>query len=71
MGEPAAVTEKILRQHELFGHERLLIQLSVGTMPYEKVMHAIELLGTKVAPAVRAEVAHRQRAPAPETTPPQ
>jgi alkanesulfonate monooxygenase SsuD/methylene tetrahydromethanopterin reductase-like flavin-dependent oxidoreductase (luciferase family) len=50
---------KILFQHEIFGHRRFLAQLSVGTMPHEKVMRAIELLGTKVAPAVRAEVARR------------
>ena len=68
VGDPATVTEKILRQHELFGHERLLLQLSVGTMPHENVMHAIELLGTEVAPTVRAELS-RRAAPRPEPGP--
>ena len=36
-----------------------MAQLTVGPMPHEKVMRAIELLGTVVAPAVRAEVARR------------
>ena len=38
---------------------RLLLMLSVGTMPHDKVMHAIELLGTEVAPVVRKEIARR------------
>ena len=59
VGTPEQVVEKILYQHELFGHERFLIQFSVGPMPHAKVMRSIELLGTQVAPAVRAELAAR------------
>ena len=29
------------------------MQMSVGTMPHEKIMRSIELLGDVVAPAVR------------------
>jgi hypothetical protein len=53
------VIEKILLQHEIFGHQRFLAQMSVGDLPHRDVMRAIELLGTEVAPAVRAEVARR------------
>ncbi len=56
VGSPQEVTEKILAQHEIFGHSRFLAQMSVGTMPHGDVMRAIELLGTEVAPAVRAAV---------------
>ena len=59
VGSPDDIIEKILYQHELFGHQRLLLQLSVGSMPHEQVMHAIELLGEKVAPVVREEIAKR------------
>ncbi len=59
VGSPGEIIEKILFQHEIFGHQRLLLMLSVGTMPHEKVMHAIELLGTEVAPLVREEIARR------------
>ena len=59
VGSPDDVIEKILYQHEIFAHQRLLLQLSIGTMPHLKVMHAIELLGTKVAPVVRQEIARR------------
>ena len=53
VGSPDQVVEKILHQHMLFGHQRFLLQLSVGTMPHARIMRAIELYGTKVAPAVR------------------
>jgi hypothetical protein len=47
------VVDKILRQHEALGHQRYLMQMSVGTLPHAKLMRSIELLGTKVVPAVR------------------
>jgi probable LLM family oxidoreductase len=53
VGSPAEVIEKILYQHEIFRHERFLLQLTVGPTPHAGVMRAIELLGTEVAPAVR------------------
>jgi hypothetical protein len=48
------VAEKILYEHELFGHQRFLMQMSVGTMPHARVMRSIELFGTRVAPVVRS-----------------
>jgi len=60
VGSPDEIIEKILFQHEIFNHDRFLLQLSVGTMPHDQVMRAIELLGTKVAPVVRDEVARRR-----------
>ena len=60
VGEPGDIIEKILYQHEIFGHQRFMLQLSVGTMPHKEMLHAIELLGTKVAPAVREEIARRE-----------
>lgn len=56
VGSPQEVVEKILFEHELFRNQRFLIQLSVGTMPHRKVMRAIELFGTEVAPVVRREL---------------
>ncbi len=53
VGSPQQVVEKILFQHELFGHDRFLIQFSVGTLPHAKLLRSIELFGTEVAPAVR------------------
>jgi probable LLM family oxidoreductase len=56
MGSPEQAVEKILAWHRLFRMERFLLQLTVGPMPHEKVLEAIELLGTEVAPVVRREV---------------
>ena len=53
IGDPQEVIDKMLYQHELFQHQRFLLQLTVGPLPHAKVMHAIELLGDQVAPAVR------------------
>jgi probable LLM family oxidoreductase len=54
VGSPQEVVEKILFQHEIFAHDRFLVQVTVGSMPHAKIMRSIELLGTEVAPAVRA-----------------
>jgi probable LLM family oxidoreductase len=59
VGSPEEVVEKILFQHEIFGHQRFLAQMSVGSLPHEQVLRSIELFGTEVAPAVRAEIARR------------
>ena len=64
IGSPQDVIEKILFQHSIFGHDRFLLQLSVGTLPHASVMRAIELYGTEVAPAVREEIARRRAVPA-------
>jgi probable LLM family oxidoreductase len=53
VGDVDQVAEKILYQHRLFGHQRFLLQLTVGPMPHEEVLRAIELLGSRVAPVVR------------------
>jgi len=57
VGSPGEVAERILLHHEALGHQRTLFQLAVGSAGHADVMRAIELLGTEVAPAVRAELA--------------
>ena len=54
VGGPEEVVEKILFQHGRFGHDRFLMQTSVGDLAHDKVLRSIELLGREVAPAVRA-----------------
>lgn len=60
IGDPQEIIDKILFEYDLFRMDRFLIQLSVGTMPHDKMMHAIELLGTRVAPVVRREIENRK-----------
>ena len=55
VGGPEAAAEKILRESEwLGGIDRLTVLLDNRVLSHAQIMRAIELLGTKVAPAVRA-----------------
>jgi probable LLM family oxidoreductase len=62
VGTPEEVAEKILSQHELFGHQRYLGHMSVGATRHADVLRSIELFGTEVAPMVRAELERRKAA---------
>jgi probable LLM family oxidoreductase len=53
VGTPDDVVQKILFQHELFGHDRFLIQFTIGGIPHEGILRSIELLGREVAPRIR------------------
>ncbi|TIU65946.1 MAG: LLM class flavin-dependent oxidoreductase, partial [Mesorhizobium sp.] len=64
VGNPEQVAEKIVAQHRIFNNDRFLLQMAIGTMPHAKIMKAIELYGTKVAPIVRKETAKTAPAPA-------
>ncbi len=58
IGGVKTVVEKILHYNEVLGGiSRLNLQMSPGTLPHAKALHAIELLGEKVAPLVRKAVA--------------
>ncbi|RFU69297.1 LLM class flavin-dependent oxidoreductase [Bacillus sp. V59.32b] len=53
VGSAEELAEKILYQHELFGHSRFMGQFDMGNQPLARVEKAIDLLATKVAPIVR------------------
>lgn len=57
VGSPERVAEKILYQHELFGHTRFMAQLDIGGLPFEQAAYSLELLATKVIPLVKKELA--------------
>lgn len=56
IGDPQQIIDKILYQYEIFKHDRFMIQMSVGTLPHDKMLRSIELFGEKVAPVVRKAV---------------
>lgn len=57
IGDAEAVIEKVLYTNEaLGGVARLDFQMTAAALPHAKMMKAIEILGTKVAPAVRKEL---------------
>ena len=58
VSDAETVAEKVLRMSEaLGGIARVSFQMSVAALPHAKLMHAIELLGSRVAPAVRKAMA--------------
>ncbi len=61
VGSPDEIIEKILFQHEIFQHQRFLIYMGNNAIEHKKMMRAIELFGTKVAPEVRKEIARRNK----------
>ncbi|HXC47505.1 MAG TPA: LLM class flavin-dependent oxidoreductase [Candidatus Sulfotelmatobacter sp.] len=57
IGDAETVSEKILHVNEVLGGiSRLTFQMGVSTLPHAKMLRAIEILGTRVAPIVRNEV---------------
>lgn len=53
IGSPQEIIEKILYQHELFGHQRYIGQMDFGGIPFDKLMKNIELIGTEILPAIK------------------
>jgi len=60
VGSPDEIIEKILFQYDIFNHQRFLIYMGNNAIDHKKMMRAIELFGTKVAPEVRKEIARRK-----------
>jgi probable LLM family oxidoreductase len=56
VGSPQQIVDKILYEHELFGHQRFLAQIDIGGLPFTEVARVIELFAAKVAPVIRAAV---------------
>jgi len=53
IGSPQQIIEKILNQHETFGHQRYIAQMDFGGVPFDKLMKNIELIGHEILPAVK------------------
>jgi len=58
VGNPEEIVEKILRHSEaLGGISRLTFQMNAASLPHAKLMRAIEAVGTRVAPALKGDLA--------------
>src|ERR1700677_764552 len=58
IGDAETVAEKIQTiNQDLGGISRLTFQMSIASLPHAKRMHAIEILGTQVAPTLRTSLA--------------
>src|SRR6266849_6042017 len=57
IGDAATVAEKILYVNDaLGGISRITFQMGVSTLPHQKMLRAIEILGTRVVPLLRREL---------------
>src|SRR5882762_6360599 len=57
IGDAETIAEKILYVNEVLGGlSRITFQMGVSTLPHQKMLDAIEILGTVVAPIVRNEL---------------
>jgi alkanesulfonate monooxygenase SsuD/methylene tetrahydromethanopterin reductase-like flavin-dependent oxidoreductase (luciferase family) len=54
-GAPDEIAERLVAFHQRLGHSRHILQMDLGHISQSEWLQAIELLGTKVAPQVRAE----------------
>lgn len=60
VGSPQQIIDKLLRFHELFQNSRYMAQLIGGPqLDHARLLHAIELFGTKIAPVVREELSSK------------
>src|SRR5450755_479697 len=58
IGDAETVAKKILYVNEVLGGiSRITFQMGVSTLPHPKMLRAIEILGTRVAPIVRKKLA--------------
>src|ERR1700732_2088031 len=58
IGDAETVAEKILYVNDaLGGISRITFQMGVSTLPHQKMLRAIEILGTSVVPILRRELA--------------
>jgi probable LLM family oxidoreductase len=58
IGDAETVAQKVMHVNEaLGGLSRITFQMGVSALPHQKMLRSIELLGTRVAPIVRHELA--------------
>ena len=58
IGDPDEVVAKILRHNQtLGGLSRVTFQMNAASLAQEKMLQAIDLIGTRIAPALSEKVA--------------
>lgn len=53
VGSPEEIIDKILYQHQEFNHQRYIAQMDFGGVPFDRLQRNIEIIGTKILPAIR------------------
>lgn len=57
IGSPQQIIEKMLYQYELYGQQRFMAQIDFGGVPFDKIAKNIELIATKIMPAIKKHTA--------------
>lgn len=60
VGSPQQVVDQLCAEFGAFQNTRFLLQTSIGNLPHKKVLKSMELLATKVIPAVQEYVDGRK-----------
>jgi probable LLM family oxidoreductase len=58
VGSPDTVAKKIIKTVQALGLSRFDLKYSNGTLPHDKMIRSIELIGSQVAPRVREALEH-------------
>lgn len=53
IGSPELIIEKILYQHEVFGHQRYIAQMDFGGITFDNLKRNIDLIGEKILPVIK------------------
>lgn len=53
VGSPEQIIEKMIYQYELYGQQRFMAQIDFGGVPFDKIQKNIELIATKILPAIK------------------
>lgn len=53
VGSPQEITEKILYQHEEFGHQRYIGQMDFGGVTFDKLKRNIDIIGNEILPEIK------------------
>jgi len=62
IGDPDEGVEKLIRHGEaLGGFSRVTFRMNAASLPHEKLMRAIESIGTRVGPALREKLGAIER----------
>lgn len=59
VGDPEFIIEKILYQHEMFGHQRYIAQLDFGGVTMDQIKRNIDLIGTRILPQIKKYTANK------------
>ncbi|MFB9974123.1 LLM class flavin-dependent oxidoreductase [Allobacillus sp. SKP2-8] len=59
VGSPQEIIEKILYQHELFGHQRYIAQMDFGGVTLDQLKEKVDIIGNEIIPAIKKYTSKR------------